>query len=430
VGRRLLSSTVAIVLVALTVLGVPLAYLLDRVVEDAARARLQRQADAIALAVDDRIRAGRLPSVEELTPLTPQGDWIAVGLDGTRVQAGRRPPMGGTLAATADVTAGATVRLETSIRPFDSRVRRSVLVLLAVGGVGLGGSAVLAVFQARRFARPLEGLARAADRLGAGDFSAAVPRCGLLEIDAVADALEAGGRRVAEMVKAERQFSAHASHQLRSALTGLSLSLEDLAADADPATRVGVDAALDQVTRLSATVEELLHLARTGRAGERRTFDATDLIGHHVEDWRPRFARRRRAVALAAPGPLPVRAAPGALGQAVDVLLSNALRHGDGPATITMRRIQGRVEVEISDTGPGVHPSARAHLFDPAASRPDGHGIGLPLARLLVGADGGTLDLVDPATATFRIRLTAEGHGVAPSHAAPPENLDAAPGER
>jgi signal transduction histidine kinase len=407
VGRRLLISTVAIALVALTILGVPLAFLLDRVVEDAAHARLQRQVDAIAVAVDDRIRAGRLPGAGELTRLTPRGDWVIVHLDGGQVEGGRRPS-GETLAATAEVTAGATVRLETSVRPFDARVRRWVLVLLAVAGVGLGGAAVLAVVQARRFARPLEGLARAADRLGGGDFSASVPRCGLPEIDAVADALETGGRRVAEMVHAERQFSAHASHQLRSALTGLSLSLEDLAADADPATGEGVAAALDQVTRLSATVEELLHLARTGRAGERRTFDATRLVGQHVEDWRPRFARRRRAVALAAPGPLPVRAAPGALGQAVDVLLSNALSHGDGSATVTMRRVEGRVEVDISDAGPGVDLSVRAHLFDPMAATPAGHGIGLPLARLLVDAEGGTLDLVDPDTATFRIRLTAD----------------------
>ena len=102
------------------------------------------------------------------------------------------------------------------------------------------------------------------------------------------------------------------------------------------------------------------------------------------------------------------------------MLLSNALRHGDGPATVTMRRVQGRVEVEISDAGPGVDPSVRARLFDPEAPKPDGHGIGLPLARLLVDAEGGTLDLVDPATATFRIRLAA----------APPGNLDGPRGER
>ena len=413
--RRLLASTVAIAFLALTVLGVPLAFLLDRVVQDSARARLQRQADAIALAVDDEIRAGRLPPVEELERLTPPGDWVVIRLDGSRAEAGRRPP-GETLAVTATVSAGATVRLETSVRPFDDRVRRSVLVLLAVGAVGLSGAAVLAVVQARRFARPLEGLARAADRLGAGDFSAPVPRCGLPEIDAVADALEGGGRRVAEMVKAERQFSAHASHQLRSALTGLSLSLEEVAAEARPAGAEGVAAALDQVARLSATVEELLHLARTGRAGERRTFDAGRLVGQHVEDWQPRFARRHRPLVLVASGSMSVRAAPGALGQAVDVLLSNALDHGDGRTTVTMRREEDRVEVDIHDEGPGVDPSVRARLFDPSAATPEGHRIGLPLARLLVEAEGGSLELVDSDTATFRLSL--------------PGNLDDLRGER
>jgi signal transduction histidine kinase len=396
----------AIAVVALTVLGVPLAFLLDRVVHDAASARLQRQADAIALAVQDGVRAGRLPEVAELAPLAPRRDWVVVRLDGRAVEAGERPP-GERLAATAGIADGASVRLETSARPFDGRIRRSILILLAVAGVGLAGSAGLAIVQARRFAGPLEGLARAADRLGAGDFSAAVPRSGVPEIDAVAAALEAGGRRVAEMVKAERQFSAHASHQLRSTLTGLSLSLEDLVAEATPATQESAVAALEQVGRLAVTVEELLQLSRTGRAGERRTFDATELVSQHVEDWRPRYARQRRPLTFTAPGQLLVRAAPGALGQAVDILLSNALRHGDGPAAMALRRVGARVELTITDGGPGLDPSIGPRLFDPATASPGGHGIGLPLARLLIGAEGGTLDLVDADTATFRIRLPA-----------------------
>jgi signal transduction histidine kinase len=419
VGRRILTSTLAIALLALTVLGVPLAFLLDRVVQDSARGRLQRQVDAIGLAMDDEIRAGRLPAAQELERLTPRGDWVLIRLDGARAEAGHRPP-GETLAATATVGAGATVRLETSVRPYDARVRRSILVLLAVGAIGLCGAAVLAVLQARRFARPLEGLARAADRLGAGDFSAPVPRCGLTEIDAVADALEDGGRRVAEMVRAERQFAAHASHQLRSSLTGLSLSLEEVAAEAQPAAADSVAAALHQVTRLSDTVEELLHLARTGRAGERRIFDAARLVGQHVEDWRPRFAGRHRDLDLVAPASVSIRAAPGALGQAVDVLLSNAFDHGGGRTTITVHRVEGRMELEINDEGRGVEPSARARLFDPAAATAEGHGIGLPLARLLVEAEGGSLDLHVPDTATFRLRLPAQDES----------NLDIVRGER
>ena len=406
--RRLLTSTVAITLVALAVLGVPLAFLLDREIHDAARARLQRQADGIALALGTQIREGRLPDQAELARLTPRGDRVVVRLDGRTVEAGRAPTTE-TLAATVDVADRASVRVETPVGPFDARVRRSVLLLLAVAAAGLGGAAALAAVQARRFARPLEGLARAAGRLGAGDFSAAVPRCGLAEIDAVADALETGGRRVADMVQAERRFSSNASHQLRSALTGLSLSLEELAADAD-AARVGqesINAALDQVGRLSDTVEELLRLARTGRAGERRTFDAAQLVGQHVEDWRPRFRRQRRMLTLTASGRLTVRAAPGALGQAVDVLLSNALQHGAGSVTVALRPVEGRVEVVVSDAGGGVEPSVRPRLFDPAAVTPEGHGIGLPLARMLVDAEGGSLDLVDPDSAMFRILLPA-----------------------
>jgi signal transduction histidine kinase len=417
VGRRLLASTLGITVVALIVLGVPLAFLLDRVVHDAAVGRLQRQADSIALAVQDDVRAGRLPSAGDLVRLVPRGDRVVARLDGQAVEAGQRP-VGETLTATADIGPNASVRLETSARPFDTRVRRSVLVLLAVAGIGLAGAAVLAGVQARRFARPLTDLARAADRLGAGDFSASVPRCGVPEIDAVAVALETGGQRVADMVKAERQFSSHASHQLRSALTGLSLSLEDLGAEADPLTQDRAGAALDQLDRLTATVEELLRLARTGRAGERRTFDATRLVTQHVEDWRIRYARHRRPLTLTAPGRLAVRAAPGALGQAVDVLLSNALNHGDGPATVALQGVGDRVEITVRDGGPGVDPAAQDRLFDPEAATPEGHGIGLPLARLLIEAEGGTLDLVDPETATFRIRLPAAS-----------ENVDRSPGE-
>ncbi|HEV7685483.1 MAG TPA: ATP-binding protein [Acidimicrobiia bacterium] len=418
-GRRLLVSTLAITVLALTGLGVPLAFLLDRAVHGAARARLERQAGAIALAVQDGVQNGRLPEAAELARLAPGGDWVVVRRDARTVQAGSRPK-GRTLNVTAQIGDGASVRLATPLRPFDDRVRRSLLVLLAVAGVGLAGSAGLAVVQARRFARPQEALARAADRLGAGDFSASVPRCGLPEIDVVAVALEAGGQRVAVMVNAERRFSAHASHQLRSALTGLSLSLEDLAAEADATTRDSAASALEQVGRLSETVEELLALSRTGRAGERRRFDATRLVSQHVEDWRPRFARQRRAFTFTATGRLPVRAAPGALGQAVDVLLSNALKHGDGRTTVVLRRVDGRAELTVRDSGPGVALRVRRQLFDPAAATADGHGIGLSLARLLIGAEGGTLDLVDPQTATFRIRLPAEPDPSAGANGGPP----------
>lgn len=64
----------------------------------------------------------------------------------------------------------------------------------------------------------------------------------------------------------------------------------------------------------------------------------------------------------------------------------------------------GAVEVAISDEGPGVDPAVRSQLFEPGASRAGGHGIGLPLARLLLSDEGGSLELVDSLRAAFRIR--------------------------
>jgi nitrogen-specific signal transduction histidine kinase len=86
---------------------------------------------------------------------------------------------------------------------------------------------------------------------------------------------------------------------------------------------------------------------------------------------------------------------------------------------VVLRRVNGRAELTVRDSGPGVAPCVRRQLFDPAAATADGHGIGLSLARLLIGAEGGTLELVDPETATFRIRLPAEPDPAAGANGGP-----------
>lgn len=84
-------------------------------------------------------------------------------------------------------------------------------------------------------------------------------------------------------------------------------------------------AALGATPVVADALDELLRLARTSRAGERRTFDLAGLVGEHVRDWQARFRRVHRSVEVRAEGTVPVHATPGAVGQIVDVLLSNAL---------------------------------------------------------------------------------------------------------
>jgi signal transduction histidine kinase len=204
------------------------------------------------------------------------------------------------------------------------------------------------------------------------------------------------------LLQAERSFSTNASHQLRSAMTGLELRLEELASSPDPNVQAEAKAALEQTHRLGATVEELLALARTGRTGIVAEFDLADLARAHAQDVAAELARDGRTLTIDAPRRVPVVAAVGALGQALDIVLSNAVRHGGGRLTVRVRSDERHAIVEISDEGHGFDDAAGAFQGRPTE---DGHGIGLALARTLVTAEGGTIAIRRAAPPVVRIEL-------------------------
>ena len=407
--QRLVLSTVAVALGALLVLGLPLVFFVDRLARAEAAAIVRRQAEGIATGLANEIASGRRVTAEVLADAVPPGDHLELSTpDGTGVSAG---PLRAKGVVAVDVAAigGITLRLETSDEFARAKVRQAWLALGALGVLGLAVAAGLAGVQARRLAAPLDDLARAAERLGAGDFSATAPRSGLEEIDTIAAALDSSAARIANLVQAEREFSANASHQLRSALTSLRLRLESLAASDDPAVAAESARALEQAERLSDTLSELLRLARTGRADDAQSFDLAVLASAHLRDLAPRFEVERRSAELVAPRPVPVRAAAGAVGQALDVLLDNALRHGAGPIRVLVEPAGDHGHLTVEDQGPGIDAEAGSRLFERRAGGAGGHGIGLALARTLVQADGGRLDLVRASPAAFRITLPLAG---------------------
>jgi signal transduction histidine kinase len=404
VRRRFLTSTMFIALAAIVLLGVPLGFVLDRLAREATISRLERSAAAIAVAVEPIVTGGDQPSRALLDQLTPAGDQTILRLaDGERILAGDRP-RDPTLSVETEAGAGTVVELVAPATPVIETVRRSILTLAAVAAVGLVLAGVLATVQARRLTRPIEELARTAHRLGGGDFSARPPRSGVPELDALAETLDSSRERIATLVDAERQFAANASHQLRSALTGLTLRLEELSASPDPGTKAEADEALAQAARLDTTIDQLLRLARTGRAGERRTFDLGGMVREHARDWQPRFRREQRGIEVRAEGVVPVHATPGAVGQIVDVLLSNALEHGRGGVAFHVRREGTSGVVQVSDEGDGIEPAIAPQLFERGDDE-EGHGIGLPLARQLAQADLGSLELLTYRPPVFRLLL-------------------------
>jgi signal transduction histidine kinase len=407
VRQRLILSTMAVALGALLVLGLPLVFFVDRLARAEAEGIVRRHAEAIATGLANEIAAGRVLTTDDLASAVPPGDHLVLRTAGGTVVRAGRVPTGGVVAVEVSAIGGITLRLETSDDFVRGKVRQAWLALGGLGALGLMVAAGLAALQARRLAGPLDDLARAAERLGAGDFSTTTPRSGLEEVDTIAAALDTSAARIASLVKSEREFSANASHQLRSALTSLRLRLESLAAVDDPAVAADAVRALEQAERLSDTVAELLRLARTGRADDAQTFDLAVLASAHLRDLAPRFEVEHREAALVAPRPVPVRAAAGAVGQALDVLLDNALRHGAGPVRVVVESAGDHGQVTVEDQGPGIDPAASAGLFErrEVGVGAGAHGIGLALARTLVQADGGRLDLVRARPASFRITL-------------------------
>jgi signal transduction histidine kinase len=281
--------------------------------------------------------------------------------------------------------------------PGDVMARLAIIAVTAIAA-----AALLAGVQARQLARPLERLARSASRVGDGDFSAAALQpSGISEIDDISRALRLSANRVDRMLESERGFTADATHQLRTGLTGIAMRLELLERDDDPAVAAEASAALTQTHELNAALDELLTVARRGSTGERTEIDLTTLVDHQVADWQHRFAEKRRQVVVTTGRVTPVVATPGLVGQVINILIDNALKHGRGTVAILVQDDT----VTIEDEGPGIPETQATTMFDRPTDHRAAHGRGLALARRLAESDGGRLELTQLHPPTFRLTL-------------------------
>src|SRR6202042_3287227 len=274
--------------------------------------------------------------------------------------------------------------------------------LLLVGSAALLAVAVavlLALMQARRLARPLEELARAADRLGSGAARPLGRRYGVLELDRVAEGLDGSAPRITDLLSAERDFAVDASHQLRTPLTALSMRLEEMIAAADypDVVREEGAAALAQTERLTDVVSQLLGRARRSIAGAPSLASVDDIVAQQVNEWEPAFRRVSRKLEVTGARGLQAYATPGGASQVIATLLDNALVHGAGPVTIRTSRTRRSVVVEVRDEGSGVPAELAPRIFERSVSgSPNGTGLGLALARAIAAADGGPVRLGRP----------------------------------
>lgn len=289
----------------------------------------------------------------------------------------------------------AVIRVAAPTSQLSEDVQRSWLLMAGLALLILGAAAAAARFEARRLSMPVERLAVAVSRLGSGDFSVRTSRSGVPELDEAARAVDATAVRLGEMIRRERSFSANASHQLRTPLTGIRLQLENVLGEPEIPYRAQIIDALGAVDRLETTIEDLLALTRQA-APARESVDLGALVNHQRAVWQLLATSPDRDLDISIENDLPnLEVSDAAVRQILEVLVSNAFTHGLGVVSVSVSRRAGGIAIDVSDEGPGIAESTR-EVFAPSHDDEVGvgsHGLGLPLALNLAESIGGRLFL-------------------------------------
>ncbi|ASO22546.1 signal transduction histidine kinase [Actinoalloteichus hoggarensis] len=402
---RILQSILLAVSVTVVVLGLPLGLASLRLVEDVTRRELTGRVQQIATSLDAQLAEDETLDLVKIRVAVPADGSVTVSLPGQGTVRDGPDPGPDPVIETASIVRQGTVTLAVPsgpLRASQAQMAGAVLLLvLLTVVVGL----VMAKVTARRLSEPLRHVAARAARLGAGDFRPDTRRHGAVELDRVADALDASALALARLMERERELVGDVSHQLRSHLTALQLRLEELVDPRQPVNREEARAALVQAEKLSRVLEDLLATATAARSRTAEPLDLAEELPEVVAEWRERLRAEGRTLRLRISDGLPARVTPARLREALGVLLENALIHGAGTVSVVARLSGAMVMIEVTDNGNGVPEELSRHVFDRGFSGGGSTGVGLSLARALVEADGGRLELYTARPATFVIFL-------------------------
>jgi heavy metal sensor kinase len=207
-----------------------------------------------------------------------------------------------------------------------------------------------------------------------------------------------------------QRFTADAAHELRAPLALMRAQVEVvLRRDRTPGEyRASHHALHEEIERLSLMADQLLLLARADAGvlqAQTETVDLPELLEGIVERWRPAAVEREVALESELPLEGELRADPELLRRLFDNLLDNALRHtpAGGTVLLSASAAGGTWRIAVDDTGPGVDPDLRPHLFerfaraDPARGRgTGGAGLGLSLSAAIANVHAGSIAVEEP----------------------------------
>jgi two-component system, NtrC family, nitrogen regulation sensor histidine kinase NtrY len=284
-------------------------------------------------------------------------------------------------------------------------LRRGFLWALALlAGVPWAIALLIVILAAHRISKPIQQLAGALRRLGAGDLSV---RIATQRSDEVGEAMQAFDHTAAELQQSRERLlylarleswqalARKMAHEVKNSLTPIRLTMEEWLArqvgEDDTFRQQAAQIVADEVNSLERRVRAFSELA-TEPPLDRRELDAAALIEERIGFLRP--AHPEVEYRFTAPAqPLKVHADEDLVKAILTNLLENAAQAAGAMGTVkaAAARCNGKVAIDIEDSGPGLSEPARRTLFEPTISfKKGGMGLGLSIAKksaLLCGGD-------------------------------------------
>lgn len=283
--------------------------------------------------------------------------------------------------------------------------------------MGTGALALSIVFS-RRLTRPIEALTKAAQALSQGQLERRVPVHGHDELARLSSTFNSMSEALAKQEALRRHLTANVAHELRTPLAAMRGEVEGMMDGLIAPDRETLQSLLAELKRLRAILdgmEELAHAEASAIGGmELKAIELGQFIEGLAQRFRPMFAQKGVGLVVNVEVPSTIEADPEKLSQVLINLISNALKATPegGTVSISASTDSGGACIEVADTGVGISPEDLPNIFERFyRASPGGLGIGLTIARELVRAHGGSIEVASEPTrgAKFSVRLPVKG---------------------
>jgi len=247
-----------------------------------------------------------------------------------------------------------------------------------------------------------------------------------VELKRLADSFNEMLGRLDQSFKQIRQFTADASHELRTPITIL-MGETDLAVNGlldDEECRTALSSRREELQRMSRIVDDLLTLSQFDHSQQilhRKPLDFSDLVIEVCEQQRNQARSKGVDLELTKTEPAMMEGDDSRLRQMVRNLLDNAIKYTPrgGKVTIELEKSNGNFELQVSDNGIGIPRDDLPHIFDrfyrvdKARTRDEGGtGLGLSIVKKVVEAHGGNVNVSsEVGTGTVMTVVMTNNHG-------------------